>query len=178
MKLRDKLLQKTLKRFGAGSVFELNRIFSRAEQPLFVNGGWNYNNSCLLFNKIKSALERLPDDCFKGDDLVWKRETLWLWYHHAISIAIGHREIKAARRFANTAIALQERGHPNKITRLLWHLVHGRIRQAKRWFREGVKGPDKKTARDVLSWYKEGYFSSNQERRKKYAKNKRQIPRN
>ena len=147
----------------------LHNIYVRSDRKLFPTGKFNYDDSRLLVNRIKRALEVLPDEHFSGErDFEWKREILWYWYHHAISVAVFCRgDLFQARLFADLALWFQGRNPSNKITRLLWHLVHGRVKQAKRWFREGVKSPDRGTGRAVLHWYKQGHFSLNPERRKR-----------
>jgi hypothetical protein len=173
MEDKTNLVSGLLCRFRADDMFHLSRIYTKFDQPIFKNGRWSYNNPCLVINKIKSVLETIPDDCFDENGLMWKREILWFWHHHAISIAVSRGDIALARIFADRALKLQGRNPCNQITRLLWHLVHGRIKQARRWFRIGVK-VDRKTARDVLHWYDEGYFSNRKnpkiERRKKHEK--------
>jgi len=173
MRDKNKLITSLLCRFGADDMFHLSRIYTKFDQPVFKNGRWSYNNPRLIINKIKSDLEQIPDSCFDERGLMWKREILWFWNHHAISIAVCRGDFILARTFANQAIKLQGRNPSNQITRLLWYLVHGRIKQAKRWFRTGVK-VDRRTARDVLRWYDQGYFSGcinpKRERRKNHEK--------
>jgi len=159
MNTDDESLDDILRRFRVRDMFALHRLYVQRDQPVFKSGRWDYENRWLVINKIKSALECLPDECLNVRDLAWKRETLWFWHHHAISIAINRGDIALARVFADKALRLQGRDHPNKITRLLWHLVYGRVRQAKRWLRNGVKRPEIGTAKAVLGWYENGWLS-------------------
>ena len=159
MNIDDESLDDILRRFKVRDMFALHCLYVKKDQYVFKSGRWNYRDHRLVVNKIKSALERLPDERLGKHDRVWKIETLWFWHHHAISIAINRGDIKLARIYSDEALRLQGRDHPNKITRLLWYLLHGRVRQAKRWIRDGVKRPEIGTAKAVLGWYEDGWFS-------------------
>jgi len=179
MKKENELVIGLLRKFRADDMLHLSRIYTSFDQPIFKNGRWNYDNPRLVVNKIKSSLEKIPDYCFDKRGLMWKREILWFWYHHAISVAINHGNLELAREFANQAVKLQGRNPCNQITRLLWHLVHGRIKQARRWFQTGVKA-DQETAKEILRWYDQGYFFNNRkpERRKNETKYARSVSAN
>lgn len=137
----------------AASFLGAHKRFMVDDQLLMKSGGWDYNNPKLLTNQIKFLLEKIDPAELSEEDTVWYFETLWMWYHHAVSCAIRLRDLDAARQYATHALELQRDDHPNKITRLLWFLVHGQIDSAKAWA-EAIKDPvEHQSAKEYIEEY-------------------------
>lgn len=105
---------------GASTPLELNQKYVQIDQVLFKSGEWNYNNPALLTNQVKSILERVDTNSLTADELEWRQEILWFWYHHAISCARWKGDKEAALHFSEVALELQTDEHPNQITKLLY----------------------------------------------------------
>ncbi len=135
----DQKAQEVFALLGVTNFLELSRAYSREDQILMKNGTWNIQNPLQITNLVKSLLEEMDPDELSEDDREWRREILWHWYHHAISHAMRNVKDRTfakilAQAFATHALELQGENHPNKITRLLYHLVHDEIERAEAWW--------------------------------------------
>lgn len=126
---------------GVDNIDALRRAYEEVDKQR----NWDYNDPTLLTNQIKIALEQVDPDTLGEYERGWRREILWFWYHHAISHAIWVTKDRiAARRYAAMALLRQGGDHPNKITRLLYLLVHDRLQEAliwASWIEDEVEGP-------------------------------------
>lgn len=142
----------------AKTPLELNTLYVDQDQILFKSGKWDYENPELITNKVKALLENTPTEGLTEEEREWRQEILWFWYHHAISVAVQHKDKEKAQFFAQKALEEQPKDHPNKITQLMAYLVHDDLEAAKKWA-EGVEGePEKSTAASLIQWYQEGLF--------------------
>jgi predicted Zn-dependent protease len=144
----------------ATTPLEMSNNYTEEDQKLLKSGAWDYDNSELITNKVKVLLEQLDDTDLTEDERFWKNETLWFWYHHAISCAVWSKQDKeAAQQYSKKALELQPDDHPNKITRLLSYLVCDQLSEAEEWAEKIKEEPEKSTAASLLSEYKErGFF--------------------
>jgi hypothetical protein len=143
-----------LAQFGIRDAKELSWYYSKLDDPLMRCGEWDYKNKDLLTNIIVAALEILDYTGMTDEELEWVDEILWLWYHHATSVAVvKHRDKEAAKNFVRRALEYQAHWphHPNKITWLLHLMLHDRIEEAREWVKGIPKDHgDKQTAEEVL----------------------------
>jgi hypothetical protein len=144
----------------AKTPLELSNLYSAEDQRLMKSHKWDYKNPDLLTNKIKDILESVEPQSLTEEELEWRNEILWFWYHHAISTAVAlHKDVDAAKDFAYKALEYQSEGHPNKITRLLLLLLEDKLEEAEEWVK--TIDPDSvevETAQYLISTYKEGAF--------------------
>ena len=145
----------------ASSPSELTRRFIQEDQALLKTRVWDYKNSDLVINKVKDTVERalhsgLTMDEQSENDL---RNILWFWYHHAIGFAIwDSRDHAKAKEFSKKALEYQTDDNPNKITRLLYLLVHDKEKEADRWLNTILTDPDKTVSQGIWQEYKAGNF--------------------
>ena len=120
------------KLLGAHTPLELNRKYTIEDQKLFLSHTWDYEDPNQIINKIKNILESSPQNESSQEENDWRQETLWFWYHHAISVALWKKDISKAREFSKKALELLPKDNSNKITKLLDLLVNGRVDEAKK----------------------------------------------
>lgn len=142
--------------FNVRDFRSLHDVYMREDQRLFRDGFWDYEEPVSCINVAKEILATADPGLLPEEDRVWWYEILWIWHHHAISAAIWKQDKERARYFASLALAYQMPDHPNRVTRLLWHLVHDRFAEAKRWVYETEMGPDHKTEVEILDEYEKG----------------------
>jgi hypothetical protein len=123
---------------GVTNFKDLSIAYSAADQELMKKGIW-YHKGNSVPNLVKTLIENIDPEELDEKDKQWWREIMWFWYHHAISSALrmsGDRMIAQilAQTFATRALEFQDADHPNKITRLLYLLVHGQVREAEEWW--------------------------------------------
>lgn len=146
--------------FSVNDPGELRDLYDREDQKLMIAAEWDYKNPDLIPNKIKSKIEEInilniPDEKEKK----WIQNILWLWYHHAISCALWrHGDKEAALKYSETALLLQPRDHPNKITKLLYLLVREDLTEAKKWAAFITEEPEKTMAERIIREYEDGTF--------------------
>ena len=153
---------------GVENFFALSRAYTREDQKLMKNQGWDANNPDLITNKVKTILEQIDPNDLDEADREWHSEILWFWYHHAVSYAIWRARDRAlAQTYADKALALQtecqppEQGQPNWLTRLLWLLVHDKVVEAKKWMAEmpaDADGVERANGFELISEYERGGF--------------------
>jgi hypothetical protein len=154
-------LSEAYKLVGATTPLELQRLYSEEDQRLWKKGEWDYNNPDLITNKIKEILEDINPMELSAEELEWREEMLWFWYHHATSVALNsnHKDNQAAQEYVAMALAYKSEGNPNKITQLLYFLVNDQIKEAEEWAKTITEEPEKSSARDLIKEYKEkGFF--------------------
>ena len=152
-------LEQLLQRFGVTTSKELYLAFQAEDQRTFVDRQWDYNNPDLLINKIKQAVDMVANQDLHEDDTYWLREIRWLWHHHAISCACArYQSREMAQYHSGMALKYLDQLLGNKITKLLYLLVRGRVVEAELWA-EGIECEvESETARACLDDYKKGLF--------------------
>ena len=144
----------------ATTPFELSKRYTQEDQILMRSHLWDYNNASLVTNRVKGILEGLGLHALVGEEKEWAQEILWFWYHHAISCAIGkYKDKEVAQEYAKRAVEYQSTQHPNKITQLLFFLVHDQVDEAREWVSTIEQEPEKTTARQLLEEFEQkGFF--------------------
>lgn len=145
--------------FWTKDLRSLHEAYMREDQRLFTARLWDYDDPLSILNQGKDLLEKIDPGILSEDDRVWWYETMWIWHHHAISAAIWKNDRARAQHYAAMALAYQMPDHPNRVTRLLWHLVHDRLEEAKSWTREMI-GSDHQVEIELIADYEEmgGFF--------------------
>ncbi len=142
--------------------FALSRAYTREDQKLMKKGKWDASRPSLLTNKVKSILEKIDPHDLSNDDRQWHAEIMWFWYHHAISFAIWKAKDRiAAKEYAQKALDWQGDNHPNRLTKLLWFLVHDELGKAKKWMKVRPDHADKvehKNGLELIAQYEAGKF--------------------
>ncbi len=143
---------------GVHSPLALSNFYSEEEQVLFIERTWDYDNPDQLHNKIKKEVEEENLDNLTEEEREWCKEILWFWHHHAISCAFWKNDKAAAQLHAAQALKYQGNDHPNKITRLLFYLVHDELDNAVVWAKTITDKDEGPTAADCIELYKQGLF--------------------
>jgi hypothetical protein len=154
-------MKEAYKMLGAKTPLELSNLYSERDQELMKSEEWDYNNPELITNKIKNILEPIDPETLTEDEREWRAEIIWFWYHHAISCAAArYKDKEAAQMYATKAVEIQPEDHPNKITHLLFYLVHDRLQEAEELVAAlAPKDDEKDTAESLIEGYKEiGFF--------------------
>src|SRR3989338_8231779 len=129
MRRIDQICQK----YGVRTIEELIRLAHDDDQTLMRSRKWDYKVDA-LHTRIVNDIKRVPRKELTHDEK-WKLEQIiWFWYHHATSCAIAkHNDRKKALCFVKKALRYQKRiePHPNKVTRLLYLLLLGKMDEAK-----------------------------------------------
>ncbi len=135
---------------------DLDTAYRNEDQKLMLANTWDYENTNLVINKIKKILENISfEKELTGEEKYWRENILWSWYHHAISCAIWrYKDKKAAQRYSTEALKHKAKDHPNKITELLYFLVHDQLEEAENWAKTITTEPEKTTAAHFLHLYK------------------------
>ena len=155
------LVQEAFSILGVTNFFDLSRAYTREDQKLFVPGmkDWNPRNPDLLINRIKSIMEKIDPNELDEEDAMWRTEILWFWYHHGISWAIWKDKDKViAQVYADEALVLQGKNPTNRITKLLWFLVHDKLTEGRKWLEEKPDDPDHQTGLELIHEFEEGLF--------------------
>jgi len=140
----------------ASTPLELSQKYTKAEQPLFISQEWDYENPEQIQNKVKGILESTDPSILTEEEQDWRQEILWFWYHHAISCAIWKKDKEKAREYSNKALELQDKNHPNKITKILNLLVNDKVDEAEEFVK--TVETDREEAQGLIDDYKEGRF--------------------
>jgi hypothetical protein len=145
---------------GANKPSELYLNFLKEDQSLMKSGLWDYGNSELLVNKVKSFIEGIEISLLSVEEKKWINSLLWLWHHHAISCAIvRYKDKQKAEEYSEKAMFYQDESHPNQITKLLYLLVRDKLEEAKEWINQIKSGVERDTANFLLKQYQEkGFF--------------------
>lgn len=142
---------------GAKTPLELSQKYSEQDQVLFKTGEWDYENPELVINKIKNILEKIDEATLTEEEVEWRQEILWFWYHHAISCALSrYKDREKAREFSAHALKIQPENHPNKITKLLDLLVNDKLEESEEFVVTITDEPEKGTAEFLIEEYKKG----------------------
>lgn len=147
---------------GARTPLELYHLYSEEDQKILREKGFlgfDYNDPDLITNKVKDILEVANPEELTADEQEWRKGTLWFWYHHAISAAITRGNKEKAQEFSEKALEFEDRD--NKITRLLYYLVHDRRKDAEEHVQMMAEenDSDAESAKELLEeFYKQNPF--------------------
>jgi len=139
---------------GANTPFELSRAYVKAEQVLFKDRSWDYDDVNQVQNIIRGILESVDEANLLEEEIEWRNEILWFWYHHAVSIAGWKKDKEKQRNFSEKALQYQG-DNPNMLTRIMYLLVHDRIAEAEAWMISKAGDADQETALEMLKNYKQ-----------------------
>lgn len=114
---------------------------------------WDYDNPGLICNQVKSELEKIDMISLTEEEREWVQETLWFWYHHAISCAIRKGDKATAQKMAEKAVDIQPKNHPNQITQLLYYLVHDNLEGARVYAKDIQDEMEQDTAEFLMKSY-------------------------
>lgn len=156
---KKKNLQKICDEFKVKDVYELNKLNLKHDQKAIKEGFFNEKDPNLLNNRIKEKLLKLNLRELEKQEKELVQSILWLWYHHATTIAIWKdKDLSKAKKLCKKAMKYLYPNHPNKITPMIEMLLHGKIEEAKKWNKEEVNEAEKEYANHLLSEYKKGTF--------------------
>ena len=139
---------------GANTPLGLHNKYVEEEQKLFISHEWDYDNPEQIQNKVKDALEAVKPSLLTEEEQEWRQEILWFWYHHAISCAIWKKDREKAIEYSEKALSLQDKDHPNKITRILNLLVNEKLDEAEQFLK--TIETDRDTVEALIESYKNG----------------------
>ncbi len=147
-------LSEVYKILGANTPLEMSNLYTVEDQKLIHSGTWSDSDPNLITNRIKNILEQIDSTTLTEEEADWRNEILWFWYHHAISHAFQKGNRSLAQQYAEKAIEIQPKDHPNQITKLLYFLAHDKLDEAQEWAANIQEEPEKSTARDLVEYYK------------------------
>jgi hypothetical protein len=144
----------------ATTPFELSRNYVKYEQVLFKSGKWDYDNPEQTQNKIKQILESVDASNLTEEEVEWRNEILWFWYHHAISVAHNNKDKEKMKFFSTKALEYQDDNPAhNPLTRTMYLLSHDKIKEAEDWLDSKKGHPDEEYGREIIDYYKKnGWF--------------------
>lgn len=153
-------LQEICNEFGIKDLYELDKLHLKHDQKAIKGGFFNENDADLLNNKIKKRLLELDLEELEKQEKQIVQSTLWLWYHHATTVAIWRDgDLKKARKHCRRAMEYLYPEHPNRITPMIQMLLHGKIEEARKWNEEEVNEVEKEYAVHLLNEYEKGTFN-------------------
>lgn len=155
-----KQLDRVCKDFGVEDVYELAELYRQRDQENILNQIYDITNDSLVHNAIKNALLSIGLSDLPDDEQKMVKDILWLWFHHAATIALWQQhDLLLARTYCDTALLYLYPEHPNRITPMLGMLLHGDIDGAKKWAREEVGEIEREYADYLLAEYEKGTFN-------------------
>jgi hypothetical protein len=137
---------------GATTPLELSQAYTKLENPIFISRVWDYDDPDQPQNKIKEMLEVVDEGGLTEDEKEWRKEILWFWYHHAISVAGWKRDKEKMKVFSEKAMEYEDPS--NMLTRTMYLLAHDRIEEAEEWADSKAGDVDEDTAREMIENYK------------------------
>ena len=144
---------------GAKNPKELFVLYAKEDQKLFKSGAWDYKNPVLKINKVKNILENIKPQELSVNEKDYVKETIWFWYHHAISSAIWkYKDREEAKKFSALALEKQSADSPNQITKILDFLVNDKVEEARKFVTSIKKEPEKSSAIELIEEYEQGKF--------------------
>ena len=153
-------LGQVCKYFNVEDVYELSKLNLKHDQKAIKEANFDESDPHLLNNKIKEKLQKVNLNILDKHERKVVQNILWLWYHHATTVAIwGKNNLPRARELCRTALKYQYATHPNKITPMIYMLLDGKIDDARKWNEAEVKEVEKEYALHLLDEYKKGIFN-------------------
>ncbi len=146
---------------------ELHDAYVRCDQKLMKSGRWNATNPKLVINKVRETLEEIDLCELEESDRSWCAEILWFWYHHATSCTDWEVHPRLVQDYSQKALDYQQisqpedKGQPNRITKLLNLLAYGKLEEAKEWMKVRPDSADKvehQTGLDLIKTYEKYGF--------------------
>ncbi len=128
-------------------------LFLEEDQRLMNSRKWDYSVD-IDFNRFKKWLENLVVNSLNEKEQKARQDALWMWYHHAVSIALSKKDIPRAKSFADKAMEFHGDNNPNQITRLLYFLAYEEYDKAEEWTKTIENLTERDTANLLLSQYK------------------------
>jgi hypothetical protein len=146
--------------FGCKNIEEFDDKFRSEDQQLMKTYSWDYANDNLVANKMFRAIEHISLSSFdNADERYWVQHILWAWYNHATGCALWrYGDRVKATEYSEKALDIQPKPHPNKITKLMYHLVRDELAEAESWAQTITTEPESSTAQDTIELYKRGEF--------------------
>ena len=155
-----KKLQDICYEFGVEDICELDRLNLEHDQRAIKEGLFDENDPDLLNNRIKDRLLKLDLETLEKQEKQVVQDILWLWYHHATTVAIWRdKDLPKARDLCKRATEYLYPEHPNRITPMIQMLLHGKIEEAKKWNTDEVNEVEKEYADHLLNEYEKGTFN-------------------
>lgn len=145
---------------GAIDPATLSERYTEEDQKIMHAKLWDYQNPEIITNKIRMILETGDLSNLSVEENYLRSNILWFWYHHAISSAIWYYSDKEkAKEFSRKALEYQPKGHPNKLTRLFYLLLHDDIAAAEEWQKSIISESEKSSAEWLIAELKTRKFS-------------------
>lgn len=146
--------------FGVADVYELAALHLKHDQESIHSENADIDNPSLTQNKIKDVLLSINLEDLPDDEQRVVKNILWLWHHHAATIAVWQRhDLPLAKTYCDTALHYLYPEHPNKITPMLCMLLHGNTEEAREWAKEKVGSVERAYADHLLEEYAKGTFN-------------------
>lgn len=138
----------------AKTPLELYKKYCIEDQKLFTAQPplWDYDDPDQVPNKVRAMLEVAGTERLTEDEVEWRNQIIWFWYHHAISVAGWKRDKDKQRYFSEKAMEYEDPS--NMLTRTMFYLVHDRVEDAEEWVRSKEGDADFDTAQEMLENYK------------------------
>lgn len=127
---------------------ELHSAYITSYKQLTRTARWDATKSFLSVNRIKKILEEIDPDHLNESERMWRAEILWFWYYKTICCPGWDTNLELIKHYAGKALEFQKEGHQdgmaqaNRITKLLYILVHDRVDQAEEWMKVMPYGAD------------------------------------
>ncbi len=137
---------------GATTPLELSQKYTEAENPSFIDKTWDYNDPEQIQNKVKNILENTDESRLTEEEIEWREEILWFWYHHAMSCANWKQDAEKRKEFADMAMKYEK--PYNILTRLMYFLAHGKVKEAEEWIESKSGDADQETGTEFIESYK------------------------
>jgi hypothetical protein len=154
------------KDFGVADVYELAQLHLKHDQDSVHKEIYDIESTLLIHNKIKEALVSIDLSQLSADERRVIKSILWLWYHHATTIAIWQKgDLPLARKLCDTALSYLYPEHPNRITPMLCMLLHGKIDESRMWVSKEVGANERAYAEYLLLEFERGVFTENPRRK-------------
>jgi len=158
----QKQLAQICANFDVADVYELSELHLKHDQESIHTETVDIDNPSLIQNKIKDALLSVKLSELPPDEQQVVRNTLWLWYHHAATVAVWQKHnLSLAREYCDTSLKYLYPEHPNKITPMLCMLLHNKPDAARQWAKEKVGSVERAYADYLLTEYEKGIFNKN-----------------
>lgn len=144
---------------GANDPPGLSERYTEEDQKIMHAQLWDYENPGLITNKIRIILEAADPDDLSVEENYWRSNILWFWYHHAISCAIWrYHDKEKAKEFSRKALGYQSKEHPNKLTKLLYLLLHDDLVAAEKWKESITTEPERSSAELLMADFNKSIF--------------------
>lgn len=148
-----------LRKFDVKDFDELNRLFMSHDQADITNQTYDIDDQSAITNQIKDALLQLDLDSLEQEDRDTAYHILWLWHHHACTAAMWQLgDFSRAKELCATALSYIHKENPNKMTKLIWLLLHHKTEEAKTWYEQEVSKEEEDYAQMLFKAYDANAF--------------------